>query len=497
MKIMLAKMHQLLVAALAVVLVALSPAVAQEDLPPLMRQINNGNWLPEDEAKQLSEELYYQRAVQAYLMTLPYMNTIGMRDGARASSGDGYHILPIWKSRMDAKAWIPTPNADLIYGIGFFDLKKAGPLVVYAPANVIGMFTDVQQKTITDVGALGPDQAKGGLYLLLPANWAGEVPKGYFTFESRSNNVFLFFRTVMPQGKDGPDPGPAVALAEQTRVYPLWQEEKDFLPMRFPDLSGKRVQMMYPTDFTYWEKVKALLDEEAYGFMTPENRGLLAALGIVQGQPFEPTVDERKLLDKAVKMAPRMLLAQRQTTRKDKRELYYHDRNYVRVWAGGTNDWMQESYLDVDMRARFFQVAFSSAPAMVMRTVGAGSKYPQGLWDADGNYLNGSHTYKLHLPANIPAELFWAVTIYNITDGTMVDAPGQKLPTINGMDMPKYSDDGSIDLYFGPEPPDGVERTNFLKTVEGRDFMFVIRCYGTPLSFFDQTWKPDNLVKIK
>jgi hypothetical protein len=363
-----------------------------------MQQLNNGNWLPEDEAKELAQELYYQRAVQAYLMTLPYMNTIGMRDGIREICGDGYHILPIWKTRMDANAWIPTPNADVIYAIGFLDLKKTGPLVVYAPPNVIGMFTDVQQNTITDVGLLGPDQAKGGLYLLLPPSWAGEVPKGYFSFQSKSNNVFLFFRTVMPPGEDGPDPKPAVELAEQTRVYRLWQEEKDSLNMEFPDLSGKRVHMMYPTDFSYWEKLKALIDAEAYGFMIPENRGLLAVLGIVRDQPFEPTADEKKLLEKAVEMAPRMLLAQRQTMREDKRELYYHDRNYVRVWAGGTNDWMQESYLDIDMRARFFQVAFSSAPAMVMRTVGAGSKYPQGLWDDDGNYLNGSHTYKLHLP---------------------------------------------------------------------------------------------------
>lgn len=475
----------------------LSTLAQADDLSPLMRQINNGNWLPEDEAKQLSDELYYQRAVQAYLMALPYLNTIGMRDGTRESCGDSYHILPIWKTRMDHNAWIPTPNADVIYAIGFFNLQKTGPLVVYAPPNVIGMFTDVQQNTITDVGALGPDRAGGGLYLLLPPNWAGEVPKGYFSFESKSYNVFLFFRTVMPPGEDGPDPKPAVELAEQTRVYPLWQEEKDFLKMEFPDLSGKHVQMMYPTDFSYWEKLKALIDEEAYGFMTPENRGLLAVLGIIKDQPFEPTADEKKLLEKAVAMAPRMLLAQRQTMRRDKRELYYHDRNYVRVWAGSTNDWMQESYLDIDMRARFFQVAFSSAPAMVMRTVGAGSKYPQGVWDDDGNYLNGSHTYKLHLPPDIPALLFWAVTVYNITDGTMIKAPGQQFPTINGMDKPTYNADGSIDMYFGPAKPDGVDDKNFIKTVEGRDFMFVIRCYGTPLSFLDQTWKPDNLVKIK
>ena len=43
-----------------------------------------------------------------------------------------------------------------------------GPLVVKAPPNVIGMFTDFFQRTITDVGAIGPDRARGGLYLLLP-----------------------------------------------------------------------------------------------------------------------------------------------------------------------------------------------------------------------------------------------------------------------------------------------------------------------------------------
>jgi hypothetical protein len=68
---------------------------------------------------------------------------------------------------------------------------------------------------------------------------------------------------------------------------------------------------------------------------------------------------------------------------------------------------------------------------MVMRTLGAGSKYPVAYRDATGEFLNGSNTYKLHLPPNPPAALFWAVTAYNITDGTMVEAP-QLMPSING-----------------------------------------------------------------
>jgi hypothetical protein len=51
---------------------------------------------------------------------------------------------------------------------------------------------------------------------LLPPDYDGEVPKGYFTFKSPTHNVFLFIRTT--NGENGPDPKPAVALAEQTRV---------------------------------------------------------------------------------------------------------------------------------------------------------------------------------------------------------------------------------------------------------------------------------------
>jgi hypothetical protein len=54
--------------------------------------------------------------------------------------------------------------------------------VVAAPPNVIGMFTDFFQRTITDVGLIGPDRARGGLYLLLPPHYDGQVPQGYFTF---------------------------------------------------------------------------------------------------------------------------------------------------------------------------------------------------------------------------------------------------------------------------------------------------------------------------
>src|SRR5262249_26964488 len=158
-------------------------------------------------------------------------------------------------------------------------------------------------KTITDVGAVGPDRARGGLYLLLPPDYTGEVPQGYYAFKSPTYNVFLFFRTVMKKGENGPDPAPAVKLAETTRVYPLWATEKDVKPMQFPDGSGKSINMMYPVDNSFWTKLKAFVDYEPDAAFDPMTRGLLANIGIVKGQPFAPTDKQQALLKKAVETA--------------------------------------------------------------------------------------------------------------------------------------------------------------------------------------------------
>src|SRR5262249_41114478 len=157
-----------------------------------------------------------------------------------------------------------------------------------------------------------------------------------------------------------------------------------------PDASGIRLNMMYPTDNTYWFKLKEFIDYEPVTAIHPELRGVLASIGIVKGEPFKPSERQNELLKKAVETAPRMILATAQLGRQDQRNRYYTDRQWERAWAGGTAEWMQETYLDVNARARFFQYAYSSAPAMVMRTTGAGSKYPFTARDANGDFLNGS-----------------------------------------------------------------------------------------------------------
>jgi len=57
-------------------------AQVQETTPPLVRKIYDGNWPSVEEAQRLRDELFYQRAIHAYMTMLPALNTIGLRDGS-------------------------------------------------------------------------------------------------------------------------------------------------------------------------------------------------------------------------------------------------------------------------------------------------------------------------------------------------------------------------------------------------------------------------------
>lgn len=51
---------------------------------------------------------------------------------------------------------------------------------------------------------------------------------------------------------------------------------------------------------------------------------------------------------------------------------------------------------------------------------GPGSTYLGQYTDADGNGFDGGKTYKLQVPANVPAAQFWALTVYNGGSRTLI-----------------------------------------------------------------------------
>ena len=78
----------------------------------------------------------------------------------------------------------------------------------------------------------------------------------------------------------------------------------------------------------------------------------------------------------------------------------------------------------------------------------------------------------------------------------MTAAP-QLMPSINGMNKVETNADGTVDIYFGPTKPSDAPESNWIQTTKGRAFLVALRLYGTGTEFYDQTWKPDDVVRLK
>jgi len=89
----------------------------------------------EEAADRLHDEMLFHRATQVVGWSLPAMTLWCMKKGSEAEFGAGSSVLVIW------------------------------------------------HRPLTDVGYMGPDKDEGGKYLILPPDYEGETPEGYYSFK--------------------------------------------------------------------------------------------------------------------------------------------------------------------------------------------------------------------------------------------------------------------------------------------------------------------------
>ena len=115
--------------------------------------------------------------------------------------------------------------------------------------------------------------------------------------------------------------------------------------------------------------------------------------------------------------------------------------------------------------------------------------------DAEGNWLNGENHYTLTLPKDIPAELFWSVTLYEAENASGLDN-GQPFPSLGKLNEPKQQEDGSTILHLSPNAPEGDEK-NWLATVPDRGYFVILRLYVPQQPAIDKSWKPGDIEKVE
>ncbi len=165
------------------------------------------------------------------------------------------------------------------------------------------------------------------------------------------------------------------------------------------------------------------------------------------------------------------------------------------AWIGGDPGFAPGGILDLDARTLYCYATQGVSPAMSLKMVGVGSQYAYIEHDADGRYLDGGKSYRLHLPPDVPVKEFWAVTIYDPQTRSMLRTE-QLLPEVSSkMPATVINPDTSADVYFGPEPAAGHE-SNWIQTVPGKGWFATMRLYAPLEPWFDKTWRPGEIERV-
>lgn len=472
-------------------------------------------------AEKVYDNLDSTYAYRAFMDTMRGVSIHALRKGLD-DIGVGVNEVLVFSELMDANSLFLTANADTVYVMGYLDLSN-GPVVLEAPPKFLGTVQDAWFRWVIDLGLPGPDRGEGGKYLIVPPGYEGTLPQGGFNVaHSQTNTILWFGRSFLEKGSD---PKPVVAtIKKNTKVYPyevggFGTSLAEFLSGEatlgrvtpppatvFHEGSGKSFNTVPPNDWTFFEMLNEVVQSEPATALDPELMGPIAALGIIKGKPFNPDARMKKIMSEALEVAnatARTLF----TSPRDPSWYYYPDSSWFNflfvsgyefetpipeITKEGVKPHPSTGYRTMDARTNFFYGVTGITPAMAMRLTGVGSQYLLAVTDAEQNHFDGSKTYKVTLPKDVPEANFWSLTVYDNMTRSMLATP-QRYPRAGSQSYPSPAAapnaDGSTTVYFSPKQPSGVKRGNWIQTTPGKGWFVILRLYGPLEPFFDKSWR--------
>lgn len=446
----------------------------------------------------LDYQLAYQRGIEAVIWSMPAISIREFQETAFTDYGASWNDVILFSKPALPRHELLTANNQVPYMLTMLNLRQ-GPVVVEIPpagakAVLFGSFVDNWQAPIVDVGPSGADEGRGDKYLFLPPGYSDPIPAGYLPVRMEGYVVAGGLRPVPANGGTAED---AHSYAQQMKVYPLADAAAP-KATRFIDGFVKPYHSLPLYDASWFRELAAMVNEEPVRERDKVMMGMLASIGIERGKPFQPDAKMQKALDAAMIAARRIM------------QQYFETRALTAWWPGShwtafspntlhvANEFTYETadalWLDERAGGLFYWATF------VPKKLGGGTFYLMGLRDSAGNLLDGSSTYRLHVPAAVPARDFWSAIVYDMeTKAFACAGPCETADNrvgLSSFDKPKMKQngDGSVDLYFGPKAPSGFE-SNWVTTA-GKSFFLIFRLYGPERAFFEKTWKLPEVEKV-
>jgi len=448
-----------------------------------------GGYPTEATVRKVYDELDLQRATQLYLDMYPALSAHGLIKGWIRDYGmSGTSDILVTANRLDSVPLILTGNTQSLYSFFVLDLKANGPTVIEVPPGVMGPIDDHNFLFLADVGPTGQDKGKGGKYLILPPGYQDDVPDGYFVVRSPTYLGFSFLRAnvdVVGSGDKALE-----FYRENAKVYPLKTGPR---APRVINVSGVAANTLVPEDADAFKWMHEIISYEPADAFGKELLGRLASLGIEKGKPFQPDARLQQVFAKAAEAGVAMSRVISFDNR-DHQARVYPDRRWESPYVTNNSTFYQDDYINLEARTTFHFTADGITPAMAAQMPeGKGSRYQTTYKDKDGKFLEGNKTYRLNMLPKVPVALFWAVTVYD--PWTRSEIQSQPYPSISSQQTPapRANADGSIDIYFATEKPEGIAAQNWIRTLPNQGFFVYIRYYGPLNAFNNKTWVPNDV----
>ena len=438
-------------------------------------------------------QILVQRATQTAIWAMP---AVGMIDFVKATRRDvkgDYNDVIYLSKPFESRHGFLTANDVTAYAWGNITLKN-GPIVLEVPAatenvSYFGTIVNAWDQPIEDVGPPGADKGNGGKYLLVPTDYKGELPKsGFIIRPVDTYDVGFAFR---PRLKNGATDADAANYAQGLNIYSL-NDINNPPPTKHIDAYPSNYDCLPYYDYTFFEDINDFIQANPVRTQDKVMVNLLKDLGIVKGKPYAPSENQKKAMNEGLEIAFASMQSYFTTEGKSMVPLW-KGKSQWQVWnfalgqpqKGFPYETDEEVLVDDRAGGSYFWITY------LPKYLGGGTFYLTGLRDSDGNLFNGQDTYKLKVPKDVPAKDFWSVIVYSMkTKGFIRDMSEIGLATRDEKNM-KVNEDGSFDIYFGPEAPNGYEN-NFIPT-GGEDFFLLFRLYGPTSKDFFKTWKLNDV----
>jgi hypothetical protein len=448
-------------------------------------KFEDNGYLDQSTISDIRDEQLKVKAISAYEYALPI---VGIEVWHKEFLKEANHGDWLIYDNQKSKAPILTANTTTPYVITFVDLADSSYYIEIPAGPIGGLIVDIYQSPMSDLGILGPDEGKGGKYILVGPK--AEVPNGHdadFVVKSTSNLVLVGTRIIGLKSEEYKS-----SLAAH-RIYKAGAKSDDQKFIQASENPQWRGNQSHGLEF--WQDLNRVLQNEP---VVDRNRFILTQLrgtGIERGLTFKPDQREKDILVEAEKMGNAMAMVNT-FSRESYKEKHWSNRNWLYVLNMEYLDHMHPNYYEVTEVASYTYEAITTSKGMVLNNIGSGSKYLGAYIDDEGNWLDGKNNYEIIVPKDAPANQFWSITIYDNDTRCIIQNEQGKSDISSVMENIKVDADGSTRIFVGEKAPEGYEN-NWIQSNPNKGFFAYLRLYGPLESYYDKSWIMPNVKKVK